>query len=234
LRAYPAIKRAVDIAAAILGLAVTGPVLAAAAIAVKATSPGAVFYRARRAGHGGKPFAMLKLRTMVNDADRTGAAITVGGDARVTPIGAFLRRTKIDELPQLINVLMGDMSLVGPRPEDWGIVQRHYTAEQRRLLEVRPGIACPGQIYYYLHQAHEIPPPGTEPERFYVEHQLSAKLAYDLYYVHHASLALDARVIVQTLAAIACTILRRQFPFRLTPAAQFTRRRGQLNGCTKS
>jgi lipopolysaccharide/colanic/teichoic acid biosynthesis glycosyltransferase len=178
-----------------------------------------VFYRARRAGRGGTPFSMLKLRTMVNDADRLGAPITVGGDARVTSIGAFLRRTKIDELPQLINVLIGDMSLVGPRPEDWGIVQRHYTAEQQRLLDVRPGIACPGQIYYYLHQAHEVPPSGTDPERFYVEQQLSTKLAYDLYYVHHASLVLDARVIVQTLAAIACTILRRQFPFRLPRGA---------------
>jgi lipopolysaccharide/colanic/teichoic acid biosynthesis glycosyltransferase len=226
LRAYPAIKRAVDIAGAALGLAVTAPVLTAAAIAVKVTSPGPVFYRARRAGRGGNPFAMLKLRTMVNDADLMGAPITVGGDPRVTSIGAFLRRTKIDELPQLINVLIGDMSLVGPRPEDWGIVQRHYTAEHRRLLDVRPGIACPGQVYYYLHQAHEVPPRGTEPERFYVEHQLSTKLAYDLYYVHHASLALDARVIMQTLAAIACTILRRPFPFRLLPAAPLNQRRG--------
>lgn len=202
MRAYPVVKRMLDVVGAALGLAVAAPVLAAAAVAIRSTSPGPVLYRARRAGVGGRPFLMLKLRTMVWNDGRSAAAITVGGDPRITRAGAFLRRTKIDELPQLVNVVVGDMSLVGPRPEDVGIVERHYAPELRRLLCVRPGITGPGQLHYYLHQAEEAPPPGMDPERFYVEHQLGPKLALDLHYVEHASLAYDARVLARTVIAV--------------------------------
>lgn len=133
------LKRAFDIVAATAGLIVFAPVLAAVALWIKADSPGPVLYRGRRAGRHGRPFDMLKFRSMVINADKIGGPSTSGTDSRVTRSGRFVRRFKLDELPQLINVVRGEMSLVGPRPEVVAKVEA-YTAEERAVLAARPGI----------------------------------------------------------------------------------------------
>src|SRR6185312_16412415 len=135
-------KRALDVVASAGALVVLSPVMLSCAIAVKAQDGGPVFYRHRRVGANGVDIDVLKFRSMVTDADRKGGALTVGADSRVTKVGAFLRHYKLDELPQLINVLFGNMSLVGPRPE----VRRYvdlYTPEQREVLNYVPGITDP-------------------------------------------------------------------------------------------
>ena len=136
-------KRLLDIVIAGCALVLTSPLILVGALLVKLTSPGPAFYRARRAGLGGRPFDMFKLRTMRTGTDTPNRKITADRDERVIPVGRWLRRFKIDELPQLWNVLRGDMSIVGPRPEDWDIVRQHYSDRERRTLEVRPGIASP-------------------------------------------------------------------------------------------
>src|SRR2546428_11072961 len=142
------VKRPLDVALGLVGLALAARLRAAAAIGIRLWSPGPVLSRARRVGRNGAGFTMYKLRTM---HQREGAASAIAGrnDPRVFPFGAWLRRTKIDELPQLFNVLRGDMSLVGPRPEDPAIVLRHYAPVHRETLAVRPGRASPGSTYTY-------------------------------------------------------------------------------------
>src|SRR5436305_1549910 len=138
-------KRVFDVAVSLLALVVLSPLLALIALAVKATSSGPVFHRGERIGRGGAPFRILKFRTMRINA--SGPGLTRGGDARVTPLGRILRRSKLDELPQLVNILRGEMSIVGPRPEAPEYV-RLYTAEQRRVLTVRPGLTSPASLRY--------------------------------------------------------------------------------------
>src|SRR5436309_3930814 len=132
-------KRAFDLAIAIPALVLVSPVIGVAALAVRLDSRGSAFYRGERIGLEGRPFRILKLRSMAPGADRVGPAVTIAGDPRITRVGRVLRRTRLDELPQLWNVIRGDMSLVGPRPEHPDYV-RLYTPEQRRVLTVRPGI----------------------------------------------------------------------------------------------
>ncbi|MEM7588074.1 MAG: sugar transferase [Acidobacteriota bacterium] len=204
--AFDRTKRWVDGAVAALGLVAASPVLAVIAVLIKLTSRGPVLYRARRAGLHGVPFEVLKLRTMTDGADRHGT-ITVGGDARVTPLGRLLRLTKLDEVPQLWNVLRGEMALVGPRPESLNIVEEHYTAAHRQALSVRPGLTCSGSLYYYVYQEHLRPPAGVGPETFYVRELLDAKIAADLHYVEHRSMAYDLRLIVETVWVMLCKIL---------------------------
>ena len=132
-------QRFADILASLLGLVVLAPLFLVVAIAIKITSPGPVFFRQERTGRRGRDFRIFKFRTMVVDADRRGSCITVRGDARVTRVGHVLRKFKIDELPQLLNVLRGEMSLVGPRPEMPQYVA-HFPAEFAKVLERRPGI----------------------------------------------------------------------------------------------
>jgi len=139
------VKRAFDVVAASLGLAMTSPLIVAAAIAVKLESKGPAFYSGPRVGRDGRVFKIHKLRTMRAGADATGPAVTAADDVRVTALGRWLRWTKADELPQLLNVVKGEMSLVGPRPEHPDFV-RHYTPEQRRLLSVRPGLTL---LHYF-------------------------------------------------------------------------------------
>ena len=140
-------SRLLDLAASGIGLLLMAPVFAAVALWVKLDSPGPVFYRARRVGKNGEEFEALKFRSMVVGSDRAGPGITVSGDSRVTGSGRVLRRLKIDELPQLINVFRGEMALVGPRPEDPRYVAT-YGDGQRELLQVRPGITSPASIRY--------------------------------------------------------------------------------------
>lgn len=208
-------KRLFDLAVAGLGLALTWPFILGGALAVRLTSPGPIFYRAQRAGRNGAPFAMLKLRTMHVGRDTADRRVTEANDDRITPAGRWLRRLRIDELPQLWNVLCGDMSIVGPRPEDYTIVQRYYTAEQRRTLSVRPGLAAPSDVRWYPDFTyHDPPPPGIPLQAYYIERHLPARLACDLRYIEQQSLLLDLTVIAQV---IFCVLVHTWLPPRRRP-----------------
>ncbi len=173
-------KRALDLLVASAALVLAGPILAVAALAVRLESPGHPIYRQRRVGLDGRPFDLYKLRTMVTGAERMGAGLAVdAGDARITRVGNLLRRTSIDELPNLVNVLRGEMSVVGPRPTVQVQVDR-YTPRQRGRLSVRPGLTGWAQV----HGRASLP--------------WHRRIELDLWYVEHASLRLDLRILVQT------------------------------------
>lgn len=194
-----AFKRAFDIVFASVALVLLLPLLVLFALAVALTSPGGAFFRQVRVGRHGRPFNLLKFRSMRPGSEALGQ-LTIGGrDPRITGVGHFLRRTKLDELPQLWNVLMGDMSVVGPRPE----VPRYvalYTPEQRTVLSVRPGITGLASMDYV--DENELLARSTDPERTYVEDVMPAKLALDLRYVRERTFALDLRIIVATVRLI--------------------------------
>lgn len=190
--------RLIDLTAATLGLLLLSPLLLLLALLVKLTSPGPVFYRATRIGRGGQPFRLYKFRTMQAGADKAGPAITAGGDPRVTPLGRLLRRTKLDELPQLINVLRGQMSLVGPRPEDPRYVAL-YTPDQRRVLEVRPGITSAASLAY-RHEEQLLA--GQNWETVYRHQVMPAKLALDLAYLARRTVWSDLLLIIRTVLAL--------------------------------
>lgn len=189
--------RAVDIGIGLVALIVLSPVLLAIVLAVTIESPGGPLYRGWRAGRGGRPFRMWKFRTMVLDAERKGPGITAARDSRVTRVGAFLRRTKLDELPQFVNVIVGDMTLVGPRAELPSIVEK-YSPEQSKVLSVKPGITGPGQIYYTTEQAETIPD-HVPADEYYVEHLLDRKLRIDIDYINRSTAWTDLVVLLQTV-----------------------------------
>jgi lipopolysaccharide/colanic/teichoic acid biosynthesis glycosyltransferase len=193
-------KRLFDLCASGVGLLLLLPVLLAVALAIKLDSRGPVFFRQERVGRFGRLFRIHKFRTMVVDAETRGMQITIGADPRVTRVGAFLRRYKLDELPQLIDVLRGKMSLVGPRPE----VPRYvacYPAEIRDLiLSVRPGITDRASIEF--RNESEILGKADDPHRAYVEQVLPVKTRYYVDYVQGRSLAGDIEIIFATLAAV--------------------------------
>lgn len=192
-------KRLFDIVVATAVLAITWPLILVGAIAVKLSSPGPAFYRAPRAGQGGKLFHMYKLRTMRVGQDAVDRRVTSEHDDRITPVGHWLRKTKIDELPQFWNVLRGDMSVIGPRPEDWDIVQHHYTPAQMRVLDVRPGIAAPADLRWYPDLTYHDPPPAGVPmQEYYIKHHLPLQVAESLRYVENQSLLLDMYVLLKT------------------------------------
>jgi lipopolysaccharide/colanic/teichoic acid biosynthesis glycosyltransferase len=199
-----AIRRLVDVFVSVVGMVVLSPVLAVAAIAVKLGSPGPVIYRAERIGRGARPFRLYKFRSMIVSSGRDGPAITASEDPRITRTGRFLRRTKLDELPQLFNVIKGDMSLVGPRPEDPCYLDL-YTASQLRVLQVRPGLTSPASLVY-RHESALLK--GEHWERRYVQEILPHKLAIELEYLANRGLLADLRVVARTLVALA-TDLRR-------------------------
>lgn len=192
------IRRMTDIGISVLALAVLSPLFVLASVAIVLESPGSPFYGGWRVGKDGTRFRMWKFRTMVSGADRLGGSITAPRDPRITTVGRFLRATKIDELPQFLNLLVGDLTLVGPRPEDPNIVEL-YTPEQRQTLNVKPGITGPGQLYYTTDQADTIPD-GVKPEQFYIDHLLDQKLRIDLEYLKQRTPLSDCRVVLQTIA----------------------------------
>lgn len=192
------IKRTMDVVFSLGGLIVLSPIMLIIAAAVALSSPGGVFYRAERVGKDGKVFRLYKFRSMVTGADKAGPAVTVAGDARVTPVGRFLRKTKLDELPQLINVLKGEMSLVGPRPESPKYVAL-YTETQRAVLRVRPGITSLASIRY---RDEESLLHGADWERRYIEQIMPEKIAIDLDYIASANPWKDVLIILQTFRAI--------------------------------
>ncbi len=194
--------RLVDRILAAVGLVGTAPVLALAAVGIKLSDPGQVLYRTQRSGIFARPFTMYKFRTMRSSGPgETEGRITGGRDARVFAWGRLLRRLKIDELPQLLNVVLGDMAIVGPRPEDPTIVEREYAAWMRETLEVLPGLTSPGSLDYYAEEA-ALPDDPFEAERIYLEELLPRKLAVDLVYVRNRSVAYDVVLIVRTIASV--------------------------------
>lgn len=194
-----ALKRAFDVLFASTALVLLMPLLLVFALAVATGSPGGAFFRQVRVGRHGREFRLLKFRSMQPGSEALGQ-LTIGGrDPRITGVGHFLRRTKLDELPQLWNVLKGDMSVVGPRPE----VPRYvalYTPEQQVVLSVRPGITGMASLDYV--DENELLARSDDPERTYVEEVMPAKLALDLRYVRERSFALDLRIIAATLRLI--------------------------------
>ncbi len=178
------IRRTVDIAVSALALALTSPMLVAAMVAIRLESPGPAIYRQRRVGRHGREFDVLKLRTMVDGAEHVGAGLAIdAGDARVTRVGALLRRTSLDELPNLLNVLRGEMSLIGPRPT-LPVQVGQYTERQRGRLAIRPGITGWAQV----NGRASLP--------------WSERIELDLYYVEHRSLSLDLRILWRTPALV--------------------------------
>ena len=178
------IRRALDVVVAASVLALASPLLALAIVAIRLESRGGAIYRQRRVGEGGREFDVLKLRTMVEGAERMGAGLAVdAGDARITRVGAFLRRTSLDELPNLVNVLRGDMSLIGPRPTVPAQVAL-YDERQRGRLAIKPGITGWAQV----NGRASLP--------------WSERIELDLYYIEHRSPALDARILARTLRAL--------------------------------
>lgn len=189
-------KRLFDLAASLLALILLSPFFALIALAIMFTSSGPVFYRGERIGRDGVAFRIVKFRTMRVDAG--GPGITRADDARVTPVGRFLRRMKLDELPQLINVVCGEMSIVGPRPEAPEFV-RLYTVDERRVLGVRPGLTSPASLRY-RNEASLLG--GDDWHERYVSDIMRDKLREDLNYIAQRTFFGDLRLIFRTIAAL--------------------------------
>ena len=192
-------KRAMDIAISAAALCVLWPVFLLIALAIVIDDPGPVFYRQVRVGRGGKPFRIFKFRTMVVDADKKGLSITVGRDSRITRVGALLRKTKLDELAQLLNVLCGQMSFVGPRPEVPRYVEL-YTPYQRQVLLVRPGITDYASIAY--RNENDLLAGADDPERMYIETIMPDKIELNMKYLREISPLADLRLILKTVIAV--------------------------------
>ncbi|HSW31605.1 MAG TPA: sugar transferase [Longimicrobiales bacterium] len=192
-------KRIFDIALSCMGLCLCVPVLLAIAAAIQLDDGGPVLFRQERVGRGGTNFFILKFRTMRADAECVGGQLTVGDDPRTTRLGRWLRKYKLDELPQLVNVLRGEMSLVGPRPE----VPRYvalYTPEQREVLRLVPGITDPASIVF--REEAELLSPSNDPERMYVERIMPEKLALNREYASEANVVSDLLVILRTIGVV--------------------------------
>lgn len=198
MTSYSASKRLIDVGGAALVLALAAPLCLLAAVAILANSGRPVLYRARRLGRHETEFDMYKFRTMRVGADAQGPGITAGGDPRITQVGAILRRWKLDELPQLLNVLRGDMSLVGPRPEDPRYLPL-YSSAQRAVLTAKPGITGPTQIAF-RHEERLLA--GQDVERAYQTRLLPRKLEMDLAYVRRQSLATDLMLLIRTFLSL--------------------------------
>lgn len=182
-----------------MGLIIFSPFLILISVVIYLSSKGGVFYKQLRVGKGGKDFHLFKFRTMVPDAEKTGQ-ITVGGrDPRVTGVGYFLRKYKLDELPQLFNIFLGEMSVVGPRPEVKKYVDM-YTEEQRKVLQVKPGLTDYASIKYS--NENEILGRSENPEKTYVEEIMPNKLELNLKYIEEVGLATDVKLIFQTIRKV--------------------------------
>lgn len=190
-------KRLLDVALSAAGLLLLSPVLVTIGVWVRLDTPGPALYRQERVGRGGATFRIHKFRTMRNDPGRAEQGITVGADPRITRAGAFLRRTKLDELPQLVDVLVGDMSLVGPRPEVPAYVAAYPDDVRTKVLSVRPGITDLASLQF--RNESELLAAAADPEREYRDVVLPAKLRLAMHYVDHATLAEDLRLLGRTL-----------------------------------
>jgi lipopolysaccharide/colanic/teichoic acid biosynthesis glycosyltransferase len=193
------IKRIFDLFAAVVGIFVLLPLFCIVAIWIKLDSPGPVLFKQTRIGRFGQEFTIYKFRTMVTDAEKMGKQITVSNDARITPSGQFLRKYKLDELPQLFNVVKGEMSLVGPRPEVPKYVA-YYTHKQLQVLDVLPGITDPASIRF--RNENELLENTTDPENLYIKTIMPQKLALNMQYITQVNLGLDFLIILKTLLQV--------------------------------
>lgn len=189
-------KRLFDLVSAFAGLVAVSPVFLIVGILVKLEDKGPVFFRQERIGWRGRPFRIWKFRTMVVDAEKMGSLITVGDDPRITRVGSFLRATKIDELPQLINVVVGQMSMVGPRPEVAKYVAL-YNDEQRKVLDLRPGMTDPASIHF--RQESTLLALDSNPETAYIEYFMPEKIRINLEYTKRRSLWGDIVLVLKTI-----------------------------------
>ena len=194
-----AIKRSFDFVIALMALLVVSPILLILALIIKLGSAGPVFYRGVRIGRHGVPFRIFKFRTMVIDAEKLGGSATAEDDPRITPIGGFIRRNKLDEFPQFLNVLVGDMSLVGPRPEVKKYVDM-YTEEEKAILELRPGITDWASIWNSNEAA--VLEGSSDPEKAYEELIRPTKLALQLFYARNQSLVADVKILFHTFCKL--------------------------------
>jgi lipopolysaccharide/colanic/teichoic acid biosynthesis glycosyltransferase len=201
IRGDSATRRLVDVVVSAGALVLVSPLLILVVALVKAESLGPVFYLQKRIGKHGRPFRILKFRSMVANAERLGPLVSGRRGPRITRGGAFLRATKLDELPQLINVLRGDMTLIGPRADVARYVAQ-FTTEERQLLAVRPGLTGPSAVYFTTDQASELDG-VTDPDAYYIEHQLHPKLALDLDYLRHRSVSVDIGILWRTASVLA-------------------------------
>ena len=192
-------KRSMDIVLSACALAILWPLLLLIALAIWIDDPGPVFYRQVRVGMNGKTFRIFKFRSMVMDADKKGFAITVGRDSRITRVGAVLRKTKLDELAQLLNVFLGQMSFVGPRPEVPKYVEL-YTPYQRQVLLVRPGITDYASIAY--RNENDLLASAPNPEAMYIEQIMPDKIELNMKYLREISPLADIRLILKTIVAV--------------------------------
>lgn len=197
-----AAKRPLDIVLATLGLALVAPLLAVLAVAVKLDSPGPALFGQERVGRGGRPFKLWKMRTMVSGAASLGLNVTVAGDPRITRVGRFLRSTKLDELPQLWNVLKGEMSLVGPRPEIAEFVGL-FRDDYAILLTVRPGITDEASLLF--RREEEMLAAANDRRAEYVGKILPRKIELSRAYIRQASLKRDLSILIKTLFGIVAT-----------------------------
>jgi lipopolysaccharide/colanic/teichoic acid biosynthesis glycosyltransferase len=191
-------KRLFDLLISLILLLILSPVILLTSLAVILDTGFPVFYRGLRAGRGGRCFYILKLRSMIADTGQQGPGITAGSDSRVTASGRFLRQWKLDEFPQFFNVLLGEMSLVGPRPEDPRYIE-HYTDEERKVLSVKPGVTGVSQI---LFRNEEEMLDVDDPEKYYISCIMPQKLRVDLAYVRRRTLSLDLLIIIYTVLVV--------------------------------
>jgi lipopolysaccharide/colanic/teichoic acid biosynthesis glycosyltransferase len=192
-------KRLFDLIFSLAGFLVLSPIFIILSLLILITMGWPIFYRQIRVGRGGREFKIIKFRSMVKNAEKRGLAVTTGGDPRITPMGRFLRKTKLDELPQLLNVISGDMSLVGPRPEVPKYVAL-YDDRQRQVLSVRPGLTDPASIVY--RHEEQILARYADTEKAYIEVLMPAKLKLNLAYIEKQSFGRDLALIGRTLRKI--------------------------------
>jgi len=190
------LKRTFDIVFSLFALILLSLIFLAIAIIIKVSSPGPIFYRGKRLGIGGKIFLMHKFRSMIINADKLGTDLTQYNDQRITKIGKFLRKTKIDELPNLIDVIKGDMSIVGPRPESPSYA-KYYNERQRHVLDVKPGITGLAQLQ---NRREDLKLKEKDnPDEYYINVLMPQKLEFDLFYVENRSFLMDISIIIKTL-----------------------------------
>ena len=190
------LKRLFDVISSLTGILILTPLFIIVAVSIKLDSYGPILFQQTRIGRSGSKFKIYKFRTMIVNAEQFGQQITIGDDQRITKIGAWLRKFKLDELPQLFNVLNGEMSLVGPRPEVEKYVDL-YTSHQRQVLQVRPGITDPASIVF--RNESDLLGKADDPENFYIREIMPKKLELNLNYLKSQSIISDIKIILNTL-----------------------------------
>lgn len=201
---YRVVKRVFDVLFVVLFLLVFSPIFVITIIVIKIVSPGPVFYKARRVGLHGNVFTCYKFRSMCVDSGEV-KLTTLQNDNRIFPFGYFIRKAKIDEMPQVFNILLGQMTIVGPRPEDVANVRNLYHGEYKRILDIKPGLTSPASLYDYTHGEQ------YEDEKLYETEFLPQKLALELYYVKNRGLLYDMLLILKTAFVIVMTLFGKQY-----------------------